>query len=36
MDWAESAGADLPDLEVRRPSLEEIYLQLTTSPTGAA
>jgi ABC-2 type transport system ATP-binding protein len=28
-DWAERAGLDLPDLEVRRPTLEDAYLQLT-------
>ena len=28
-DWADQAGHDLADLEVRRPSLEEAYLQLT-------
>jgi ABC-2 type transport system ATP-binding protein len=28
-DWAERGGHDLPDLEVRRPSLEDAYLQLT-------
>jgi len=28
--WAERAGVDLPDLEVRRPTLEDVYLQLTT------
>jgi hypothetical protein len=28
-DWAERAGYDLPDLEVRRPTLEDAYLQLT-------
>ncbi|HMK97839.1 MAG TPA: ABC transporter ATP-binding protein [Acidimicrobiales bacterium] len=28
-DWAATAGFDLPDLEVRRPSLEEVYLALT-------
>ena len=28
-DWAITAGVDLPDLEVRRPSLEEVYLSLT-------
>ncbi|HST26691.1 MAG TPA: ABC transporter ATP-binding protein [Gaiellaceae bacterium] len=28
-DWAESRGFDLPDLDVRRPSLEDVYLQLT-------
>ncbi|MEU8510880.1 ABC transporter ATP-binding protein [Kitasatospora sp. NPDC048722] len=27
--WAEDAGHDLPDLEVRRPSLEDVYLALT-------
>ena len=27
--WAEERGADLADLEVRRPSLEDIYLTLT-------
>ncbi len=27
-EWAEEAGADLPDLEVRRPTLEDVYLQL--------
>jgi ABC-2 type transport system ATP-binding protein len=35
--WAEERGEDLADLEVRRPSLEDIYLALTTPPeTGAA
>jgi ABC-2 type transport system ATP-binding protein len=29
-DWAEQAGYDLPDLEVRRPTLEDAYLQLTS------
>jgi ABC-2 type transport system ATP-binding protein len=29
--WAESQGNDLADLEVRRPSLEDIYLALTSS-----
>jgi ABC-2 type transport system ATP-binding protein len=28
-DWAERGGHDLPDLEVRRPTLEDAYLQLT-------
>jgi ABC-2 type transport system ATP-binding protein len=28
-DWALSRGLDLPDLDVRRPSLEDVYLQLT-------
>ena len=27
--WAEQRGMDLPGLEVRRPSLEDIYLELT-------
>src|SRR3954447_4904874 len=29
--WAGSRGADLPDLEVRRASLEDVYLRLTGS-----
>jgi ABC-2 type transport system ATP-binding protein len=29
--WAESTGADLDDLEVRKPSLEDIYLALTSA-----
>jgi ABC-2 type transport system ATP-binding protein len=28
-DWALGQGVDLPDLDVRRPSLEDVYLQLT-------
>jgi ABC-2 type transport system ATP-binding protein len=28
-DWALGHGLDLPDLDVRRPSLEDVYLQLT-------
>jgi len=28
-DWALARGIDLPDLDVRRPSLEDVYLQLT-------
>ena len=27
--WAQARGIDLPDLQVRRPTLEDIYLQLT-------
>ena len=27
--WAETRGCDLADLDVRRPSLEDIYLSLT-------
>ena len=36
-DWADQAGYDLPDLEVRRPTLEDAYLQLTgdTDPETA-
>src|SRR5947209_11123219 len=29
--WAETRGVDLPDLDVRRPSLEDVYLKLTGS-----
>lgn len=28
-DWALGAGFDLPDLDVRRPTLEQVYLELT-------
>jgi ABC-2 type transport system ATP-binding protein len=28
-DWALARGLELPDLDVRRPSLEDVYLQLT-------
>ena len=28
-DWALGRGLDLPDLDVRRPTLEDVYLQLT-------
>ena len=28
-DWALANGADLPDIDVRRPSLEDVYLSLT-------
>jgi ABC-2 type transport system ATP-binding protein len=31
-DWALERGLDLPDLDVRRPSLEDVYLRLTASP----
>jgi len=34
--WAEANGVDLADLEVRRPSLEEIYLSLTTPDTQSS
>jgi ABC-2 type transport system ATP-binding protein len=32
-DWALARGLDIPDLDVRRPSLEEVYLQLTGGVT---
>jgi ABC-2 type transport system ATP-binding protein len=35
-DWAEHAGHDLPDLEVRRPTLEDAYLQLTSNQEAQA
>jgi ABC-2 type transport system ATP-binding protein len=28
-DWAMDRGVDLPDLDLRRPSLEDVYLELT-------
>jgi ABC-2 type transport system ATP-binding protein len=28
-EWANARGVDLPDLDVRRPSLEDVYLELT-------
>ena len=34
VDWAEGLGHDLADLEVRRPSLEDIYLKLTGANRG--
>ena len=34
-DWAEQGGHDLPDLEVRRPCLEDAYLQLTGAKAQA-
>jgi ABC-2 type transport system ATP-binding protein len=33
-DWALARGFDLPDLEVHRPTLEEVYLSLTDSATN--
>jgi ABC-2 type transport system ATP-binding protein len=33
--WAEDKGYDLPDLEVRRPSLEDVYLALTAPDANA-
>jgi ABC-2 type transport system ATP-binding protein len=32
-DWALGRGFDLPDLDVQRPTLEEVYLSLTGSTT---
>jgi ABC-2 type transport system ATP-binding protein len=32
-DWALSRGVDLPDLDVHRPALEEVYLSLTGPAT---
>jgi ABC-2 type transport system ATP-binding protein len=29
-DWALRLGFDLPDLDVRRPTLEDVYLALTS------
>jgi ABC-2 type transport system ATP-binding protein len=34
-DWADRTGTDLPGLEVRRPTLEDAYLQLTTQEAQA-
>jgi ABC-2 type transport system ATP-binding protein len=35
--WALERGVDLPDLEAQRPTLEDVYLELTAAePTGAA
>jgi ABC-2 type transport system ATP-binding protein len=31
-DWAQARGIDLPDLDVHRPTLEDVYLQLTREP----
>jgi ABC-2 type transport system ATP-binding protein len=31
--WAQGRGIDLPDLDVRRPTLEDVYLELTRSET---
>ena len=31
-DWAKARATDLPDLQVHRPTLEDIYLQLTRGP----
>ena len=34
LHWAMESGVELDGLEVRRPSLEDIYLQLTSSSSG--
>jgi ABC-2 type transport system ATP-binding protein len=31
LSWAEGEGLELPDLEVRRPSLEDVFLEVTSS-----
>jgi ABC-2 type transport system ATP-binding protein len=31
-EWALGCGIDLPDLDVRRPTLEDVYLELTKEP----
>ena len=31
-EWARGLGIDLPDLDVRRPTLEDVYLELTKEP----
>jgi ABC-2 type transport system ATP-binding protein len=33
--WASDRGVGLPDLQVRRPSLEDVYLELTQQSDGA-
>jgi ABC-2 type transport system ATP-binding protein len=35
-DWALARGIDLPDLDVRRPSLEDVYLELTEPEQNGA
>jgi ABC-2 type transport system ATP-binding protein len=32
LSWAEEEGITLPDLEVRRPSLEDVFLEVTSNP----
>jgi hypothetical protein len=32
-NWTLGRGFDLPDLDVHRPTLEEVYLSLTVSAT---
>jgi ABC-2 type transport system ATP-binding protein len=31
LEWAQEEGIELPDLEVRRPSLEDVFLEVTSS-----
>ena len=33
-NWALDRGFDLADIDVRRPTLEEVYLSLTTTARG--
>jgi hypothetical protein len=33
-NWALGRGFDLPDLDVHRPTLEEVYLSLTGSTSA--
>jgi hypothetical protein len=33
-DWALDDGFDLHDIDVRRPSLEDVYLSLTATTSG--
>ena len=33
--WASERGVGLPDLQVRRPSLEDVYLELTRQTDGS-
>jgi ABC-2 type transport system ATP-binding protein len=35
-NWALGRGSDLPDLDIRRPTLEDVYLELTTPPAQEA
>ena len=35
-EWALARGLDLPDIDVRRPTLEDVYLQLTTGSEAQA
>jgi hypothetical protein len=35
-DWARRQGVDLPDLEVSRPTLEDVYIELTATTAKEA